>query len=224
LTDNIAYGELNGQEAVAVILVTDPGGSGTFYDLAVVVEQDGQPVNVATTLLGDRVQVQALSVANNEIVVSMVTHGPDDPMCCPSQQVVQTYTLEGGQLVQTASEVTGSAAGGAGLAGVVWKWEQFLGSDDTKVVVDDPTKYTLEFLAEGQVAVQADCNSGGGVYTVEGSQLTIEIQRLTRAMCLPGSLSEQYLQYLGEVVSYVLDGDKLALSLRYDSGIMTFSP
>jgi heat shock protein HslJ len=103
LTDYIARGQLNGQEAAAVILVTDPGGSGTFYDLAVVVEQDGQPVNVATTLLGDRVQINALSIENNEIVVDMVTHGPEDPMCCPTQNVVQTYTLQGDQLVQASS-------------------------------------------------------------------------------------------------------------------------
>jgi hypothetical protein len=103
LTDHVARGQLNGQEAAAVILVTDPGGSGTFYDLAVVVEQDGQPVNVATTLLGDRVQINALSIENNEIVVDMVTQGPEDPMCCPTQQVVQTYELQGDQLVQTSS-------------------------------------------------------------------------------------------------------------------------
>jgi heat shock protein HslJ len=103
LTGHIARGQLSGQEAAAVILVTDPGGSGTFYDLAVIVEQDGQPVNVATTLLGDRAQINALSIENNEIVVDMITHGPEDPMCCPTQQVVQTYALEGDQLIQTSS-------------------------------------------------------------------------------------------------------------------------
>lgn len=102
LTGHIAHGQLNGQDAAAVILVTDPGGSGTFYDLAVVLEQDGAPVNVATTLLGDRVQIKALSIAGNEIVVEMVTHGPDDAMCCPTQDAVQTYMLEGQELVQTS--------------------------------------------------------------------------------------------------------------------------
>ena len=102
ITEFIAHGQLNGQDAAAVVLVTDPGGSGTFYDLAVVVEQDGAPVNVATTLLGDRVQVKAVSVVGNEIIVEMVTHGPDDPMCCPTQDVVQTYALEGQELVKTS--------------------------------------------------------------------------------------------------------------------------
>jgi heat shock protein HslJ len=102
LTDQIAVGELNGQPAAAVILVTDPGGSGTFYDLAVVVEQDGQLVNVATTTLGDRVQVNSLSIENGQIVVDLVTHGQDDPMCCPTKQVSQTYELQGDQLLKTS--------------------------------------------------------------------------------------------------------------------------
>ena len=102
ITEHIAHGQLNGQDAAAVVLITDPGGSGTFYDLAVVVEQDGAPVNVATTLLGDRVQIKAVSVVGNEIIVEMVTHGPDDPMCCPTQDTVQTYALEGQELVKTS--------------------------------------------------------------------------------------------------------------------------
>jgi hypothetical protein len=100
LTDQIAVGELDGQPAAAVILVTDPGGSGTFYDLAVVVGRDGQLTNIATTLLGDRVQINSLSIENGQIVVDMVTHAQDDPMCCPTKHVVQTYELQGDELVQ----------------------------------------------------------------------------------------------------------------------------
>ena len=108
LTDSIAYGTLDGQEAAAVVLVSSPGGSGTFYDLAVVVVQDGAPVNVATTLLGDRVQINSLAIENDQIVVDMLTAGPNDPMCCPSQQVVQTYELEGALLVLASEEIVSS--------------------------------------------------------------------------------------------------------------------
>jgi hypothetical protein len=104
LTDHVAYGQLNGQPAAAAVLVTDPGGSGTFYDLALVVNQNGQPVNVATTGLGDRVIIHAVSIIDNEIVVDMVQAGPDDPMCCPTQWVVNRYVLQNDQLEQTSSE------------------------------------------------------------------------------------------------------------------------
>ncbi len=83
LSDHVAYGELNGEPAAAVVLVSNSGGSGTFYDLAVVVERDGEPVNVAVTLLGDRVRIDSLAVEEGRIVVDLVTQGPGEPFCCP---------------------------------------------------------------------------------------------------------------------------------------------
>ena len=108
LPEYTAFGELNGQPSAAVILATDPGGSGTFIDLAVVTEQDGVPTNVATTNLGDRVQINSVAIQDNQIVVDMVNQGPDDPMCCPTQQVVQTYELQDDQLVLVDSQVVGT--------------------------------------------------------------------------------------------------------------------
>jgi hypothetical protein len=107
LTEHVAFGYLDGQPAAAVILVTTTGGSGTFYDLAVLVERDGQLANIAITPLGDRVQIRSFGIEGDEIVVEMIAHGPDDPMCCPTQHVRQTYVLQGDQLVPTSSQVVG---------------------------------------------------------------------------------------------------------------------
>lgn len=104
LTPFVAYGELNGEPAAAVILATDAGGSGTFYELAVVVQRDGQPVHLTSTLLGDRVQISSLEMVDNAILVDMVAHGPDDPMCCPTQRVRRSYVLEGDQLRDTSGQ------------------------------------------------------------------------------------------------------------------------
>ena len=111
LTDYVAAGELNGQPSIAVVLVTDPGGSGTFYTLHVVQEVDGQPTDVAATLLGDRVQINGITIENNQIIVDMITFAPDDPMCCPTQEVIQTYELQDGELVLTSTEVVGTVEG-----------------------------------------------------------------------------------------------------------------
>ncbi|MCP4196097.1 MAG: META domain-containing protein [Proteobacteria bacterium] len=105
LTEHIAIGTLDGEPAAAVVLVTDPGGSGTFYDLAVVTNPNGHPTNVASTHLGDRVKINSIDIVEDQIVIDMVKQGPDDPMCCPTQQVVQTYELQGDQLVETSSEI-----------------------------------------------------------------------------------------------------------------------
>jgi hypothetical protein len=101
LTEHVAIGELNGEPAAAAILHSSGGGSGTFYELHVLVERDGQAHDIAWVQLGDRVQINSLAIEGNEIVVDLVSHGPDDPMCCPTQQVVQIYTLDGESLVQT---------------------------------------------------------------------------------------------------------------------------
>lgn len=102
LGDTITYGDLNGDglEDAAVILVTDPGGSGTFYDVAVVLNEDGAPGNIATKFLGDRVDINAMVLDGTEIVVEMLVQGPEDPMAEPSVLVSQRYTLQDGQLVQ----------------------------------------------------------------------------------------------------------------------------
>jgi len=97
-----ALGDLNGDgaEDAAVLLVENSGGSGSFVYLAAVLNQDGKPENKATVLLEDRAQVKSLTIADGQITVELVTHGPEDPMCCPSQEETRVYKLEGNQLIQ----------------------------------------------------------------------------------------------------------------------------
>jgi heat shock protein HslJ len=106
LTNYAAFGDLDGdgQEEAAVILVTNAGGSGSFYDLAIVGKQGETLTNLANTLLGDRVQIKSLRIEDGEISVDFLTQGPDDPMCCPTQYVVNHYALQNGELVQTGTE------------------------------------------------------------------------------------------------------------------------
>lgn len=96
-----AMGDLNGDgvEDAAVLLVENSGGSGSFVYLAAVLNRNGTPQNAGTTLLGDRTQVEELTVESGQIRVKALTHGPDDPMCCPSQESEESYVLEGDQLV-----------------------------------------------------------------------------------------------------------------------------
>jgi len=102
LDDFIAFGDLNGDglDEAAVILAENSGGSGTFIYLALIMGQKGALANVATQLLGDRVQPKALSIEAGEIVATTVTHGPDDPLCCPSQEATLRYQLIDGKLAE----------------------------------------------------------------------------------------------------------------------------
>jgi hypothetical protein len=92
--------DADGVDDAAVLLVENSGGSGSFFHLAAVLNRDGEPLNQATTLLGDRVQVEELVIDSGEIQVRMLTHGPDDPLCCPSQEALKNFTLKSGELVE----------------------------------------------------------------------------------------------------------------------------
>lgn len=63
----IATGTLDGQPVAAVQFFESGGGSGVFVSLALVIEQEGVLVNPASAPLGDRVQVNTLAVADNQI-------------------------------------------------------------------------------------------------------------------------------------------------------------
>jgi hypothetical protein len=100
--DMHAFGDLNGDgvDDAAVVLATSGGGSGTFISLEAVVNDKGTAKHVASAPLGDRVQVKSVVIESGEITVDMVTHGPDDPMCCPTVEATQKYKLQGDTLVQ----------------------------------------------------------------------------------------------------------------------------
>jgi heat shock protein HslJ len=221
----VAFGDLNGDGAkdAAVILVTDPGGSGTFYDLVAVLNRDGEPEHVATVSLGDRAEIQTLSVESGQIIVRMITHGPNDPMCCPTQEVEQTYALQGSKLVDIASQVLSSGtAEGASITGITWQWTELVESAPAaQSVVPNPEDYTLLLQPDGTLSIKADCNGVGGSYTLEGDFLTIALGPSTMAYCGEQSLDHQYLGLLDSVDSYAVQDGRLVLSLQNGTGRMT---
>ena len=102
LADKLAIADLNkdGAQDAAVVLISSGGGSGTFYHLAAVLNDKGAPRHVSSILLGDRIKLKNVTVKNGEITVEMTMHGPNDPLCCPTQEVSKVYTLQAEKLVQ----------------------------------------------------------------------------------------------------------------------------
>lgn len=107
LGDQIAYGDFtgDGQDEAVTFLVSDTGGSGTFYDLVLVDDVDETPTQVASTFLGDRVEIKGLEINEGLIGILMVTQGPNDPQSAPTQEVVKVFNLQDGELVELASQV-----------------------------------------------------------------------------------------------------------------------
>ena len=113
---------------------------------------------------------------------------------------------------------------GTSLTGVTWGWTELTQTEPaSQTVVPDPENYTLVFETDGGLQILADCNSGSGIYTLDGENMTIEITVLTRAVCGPASLSSLFLDQLSRVASYELTLELLGLNLAEGAGRMIFS-
>ena len=111
------------------------------------------------------------------------------------------------------------------LGGTSWQLVKFQGSDDTTLVPDDPSKYTIAFDRDGGVSVRIDCNRGHGSWTsAEATQLRFGPMALTRAMCPPAPLNDRLARDWQYVGSYIMKGGHLFLSLKMDGGIYEFEP
>lgn len=119
---------------------------------------------------------------------------------------------------QTTPAVSPSA-----LVGVVWTLRRFEYMSGKVTTIDQPDKYSMEFLADGKVQVKADCNTGNGTYQASGDRLTIGNIGLTKMACPADSQGDKFVQSLGMAISYVLDGVELTISMSYDAGEMVFA-
>ena len=103
-----AFGFLNGRPAAAVVLITDPGGSGTFYALALLFKEAERWVHVDTCSWGIGSGCKTSNIEGNEIVISMTVHGPGEPMCCPTLRVRKHFTVRENRLVGVSEEIIGA--------------------------------------------------------------------------------------------------------------------
>ena len=104
VTDFVAAGDLNadGVDEVVALISENYGGTGAFVFLAVYADRPGTTVFQTSTIVDDRAELNALSIANNEIFLDATIHGPEEPMCCPTLRTTRHYRLaEGGQLDMT---------------------------------------------------------------------------------------------------------------------------
>lgn len=98
-----SFGDVNGDgaEDAAVTLVVDPGGSGTFTYLALVINEKGTAKPVSSILLGDRIVVKSLAIQQGNIVVTMLIRKPNESMSKePKFEVTRTFKLQSDKLVE----------------------------------------------------------------------------------------------------------------------------
>jgi hypothetical protein len=84
-----------------VVLISQSGGSGTFYDLTVVLNVNGVLSPVRPLHLGDRIAVRAIGIEKQVLKVVIDTQSSSSAMTVLDLRSTRTYVIEGDKLVQT---------------------------------------------------------------------------------------------------------------------------
>ena len=105
-TTSYAIGDLDGDgiSEIAATIYADPGGTGDFVYLAVFKKENGVSKYIDSQELGDRIQINKISIQNGIISADIITQGPGEPMCCGTLREVLRYKLSGNSLVEVAGD------------------------------------------------------------------------------------------------------------------------
>ncbi len=218
----VAVGDLDadGEQDAAVLLVENSGGSGSFVYLAAVSLAGGAARNLATTLLGDRVQVRNLSQDDGAVLVDLVVAGEEDPSALPATKVRKTFQVSDGSLIERASE-TQDALSLADLEGTSWTLRTM---NDAGGETRPEGTVTASFQDE-RISGGAGCNRySGGVEDQGRGAIAIGDISATQAACPEPlmALERAFLEHLATMERFGFRFGDLVLSGA--GGILVFSP
>ena len=106
----------------------------------------------------------------------------------------------------------------AAIPPIVWDLVEFPGVGP----INEPGRYTVQFLQDGQISVRADCNWVAGLWTATNGALEITITRTTLVGCPPDSLEQPFVVELDNAAGYTVDG--FVLTITGPTGVMRFTP
>ena len=123
-----------------------------------------------------------------------------------------------GETVRAQTVVTPEAGTASAIPAIVWNLIDFPGVGP----VNEPGRYTVQFLQDGQVSARADCNWVAGLWTATGGALDVTITQSTLAGCPEDSLEQPFTLALHDATSYTLDG--FLLTISGPNGTMQLAP
>ncbi|AKB25058.1 hypothetical protein MSMTP_1589 [Methanosarcina sp. MTP4] len=110
------------------------------------------------------------------------------------------------------------------ITDIEWQWIELQEPGISgKTEVSNPEDYTIVFSRHGTYSIKADCNRGGGSYTLEGNSLTLGAGPMTLAECGPLSLYDQYVTLLSDVNSVEMENGQLILYSGSEDNRMIFT-
>lgn len=222
------YGDLNkdGVNDAAVLLVSNPGGSGIFYYAVLAIATGSTYTTTNTLLLGDRIAPQTIEIHEGRAVFNYAVRKTTDPMTTqPSigKSLWIHYDTKTGQIGEFVKDFEGEAdTNKMSLNMKKWIWVKTQMNDGKITTPKKADAFTLTFNKNGGLNVTTDCNSIGGKYTVKGNTLTFS-QMMSTMMYCDGSQEQEFGGMLNEVGSYLFTNKgELILEIKMDSGTMIF--
>lgn len=211
IAEPLANGTINGKPYAAAVLITSGGGSGSFYNLAVVPNNNGQPGTGKTALLGDRIKVQAIAFESNTVKVDYLDRKQGEAMTTePTVAVTKYFTINAeGALVETQApaptpaSTTTASVGGTGFAGT---WLSSSPAADASAL--------LRTMVLGQDGAAALSNNyvGKGITPATGTweQTTENTAKV--------AFTKSEDRNINDVFTFQLNGDTLTAT-QYDRGV-----
>ncbi len=108
------------------------------------------------------------------------------------------------------------------LIGRTWLWRGTT-TPVEEIHVADPTRYTIDFLADGTAAIKADCNRVVAAYTTDGQSITITPGPSTMAACPADSQADLFISQLSNAAIYFFQGNDMFIDQASSSGTMRFT-
>jgi hypothetical protein len=96
------FGDLNedGNEDAALLLVHQPGGSGTFYYVAAALNTSDGFRGTNAVLLGDRIAPQTIEIRDGVVIANYADRQPEESMAVPPSVGISKYlVIKAGELV-----------------------------------------------------------------------------------------------------------------------------
>ena len=209
----------NGTEERVVFLWEHSGGSGTRVYMAVLAYREAKPVNLATHIIGDRVQLLMGRVSQGKIELDVIQSENGDAACCPASKVLRTWSLNNNQLIENRPQSLGRLSL-ADLQGVEWTLTQM----NWRESLAENTKITLTIEGD-KVSGRSGCNRYFS--TIKAGEMPNDIvigQVAGTRMACPGdamTIESRFLKALSNVSKYSFVNGHLALTWKDDDATST---
>lgn len=215
----------DGDTDAALWLTQSGGGSGTFYFIALALNENGRYIGTNAMLLGDRIAPQNITIDGDRAVANFAERNPGEPFTTqPSlgksvRVHLDPTTKEIGEWVK---DFEGEAdPSRMTLEMTTWNWIKTTYTDGKNISPKQEGKFTLTFK-DGQVSIGTDCNNMRGSYSAKGTMLEFGPLMSTRMYC-EGSQETEFSVMLAEVSDYRFSSrGELILELKEGKGSMVF--